>query len=499
MSTDTSPTILSDEIHDKDFLSSIEDSLAIGSWELDVNTNTLKWSSFTKKIHEVAPDYVPEISKAIFFYKEGSHRDRITLLTTAALETGKHFDDEFIIITAKGNEKWVRAIGHPKWEDGKCTGVRGIFQDITEKTLETKKTVIKEKQFRSLFDYSLTGMALISLEGNWLKVNHGICKLLGYTEDEFLNTNFKEHTHLEDQKLGQKELKLMLSDRLDNYQIEKRYLHKNGSSVDCILSLTIVRDSDRKAKHFIANINDISEIKKGKNKITDLLTVSSRQNERLLNFAHIVSHNLRSHGGNLDMLLKLKKEEYPEASTNEYFPLIEQAVDNLNETIQNLNDVAIYNSLDSKKLEPLNILQFTNNALNTINGIVIANQVDLDISIAENITITAIPAYLDSIIINLLSNAIKYKRPDVNPKIKIEATQTETHVIYSITDNGLGIDLEKHSDKLFGMYNVFHKHKEARGLGLFIVKNQIEALGGKIDVESTVGKGTKFIISFNYE
>ena len=499
MSTDTSPTILSDEIHDKDFLSSIEDSLAIGSWELDVNTNTLKWSSFTKKIHEVAPDYVPEISKAIFFYKEGSHRDRITLLSTAALEAGKHFDDEFIIITAKGNEKWVRAIGHPKWENGKCTGVRGIFQDITEKTLETKKTVIKEKQFRSIFDYSLTGMVLISLEGNWLKVNHGICKLLGYTEDEFLNTNFKEHTHLEDQKLGQKKLKLMLSDRLDNYQIEKRYLHKNGSSVDCILSLTIVRDSDRKAKHFIANINDISEIKKGKNKITDLLTVSSRQNERLLNFAHIVSHNLRSHGGNLDMLLKLKKEEYPEASTNEYFPLIEQAVDNLNETIQNLNDVAIYNSLDCKKLEPLNILQFTNNALNTINGIVIANQVDLDISIAENITITAIPAYLDSIIINLLSNAIKYKRPDVNPKIKIEATQTETHVMYSITDNGLGIDLEKHSDKLFGMYNVFHKHKEARGLGLFIVKNQIEALGGKINVESTVGKGTKFIISFNYE
>ena len=93
MSTDTSPTILSDEIHDKDFLSSIEDSLAIGSWELDVNTNTLKWSSVTKKIHEVAPDYVPEISKAIFFYKEGSHRDRITLLSTAALETGKHFDD----------------------------------------------------------------------------------------------------------------------------------------------------------------------------------------------------------------------------------------------------------------------------------------------------------------------------------------------------------------------------------------------------------------------
>lgn len=499
MSTDTSPTILSDEIHDKDFLSTIEDSLAIGSWDLDVTSNTLKWSSFTKKIHEVAADYTPEVSQAIFFYKEGSHREKITLLFQAALEIGQQFDDEFIIVTAKGNEKWVRAIGHPKWENNICTGIRGIFQDITEKTLETKKTVIKEKQFRSLFDYSLTGMALLSLEGHWLKVNHGICKLLGYSEQEFLNTHFKEHTHLDDQKKGQKELKLMLSDQLDNYQIEKRYLHKNGSSVHCILSLTIVRDSDRKPKHFIANINDISEIKKGKNKITDLLTVSSKQNERLLNFAHIVSHNLRSHGGNLDMLLKLKKEEYPEVITNEYFPLIEQAVENLNETIQNLNDVAIYNSLDNNKLEPLNILQYTNNALSTINGVIIANQVDLDIIVDKNITIKAIPAYLDSIIINLLTNAIKYKRPGVNPKIEIEALQTESHVMYSITDNGLGIDLEKHSTKLFGMYNVFHKHKEARGLGLFIVKNQIEALGGTVEVESTVGEGTKFIIYFNYE
>ena len=80
MSTDTSPTILSDEIHDKDFLSTIEDSLAIGSWDLDVTSNTLKWSSFTKKIHEVAADYTPEVSQAIFFYKEGSHREKITLL-----------------------------------------------------------------------------------------------------------------------------------------------------------------------------------------------------------------------------------------------------------------------------------------------------------------------------------------------------------------------------------------------------------------------------------
>ena len=69
----------------------------------------------------------------------------------------------------------------------------------------------------------------------------------------------------------------------------------------------------------------------------------------------------------------------------------------------------------------------------------------------------------------------------------------------TISDNGQGIDLNKHGDKLFGMYNVFHKHKDARGLGLFIAKNQIEAIGGKVNVESIVGEGTKFIIQFNHD
>ncbi|QXP61483.1 sensor histidine kinase [Olleya sp. HaHaR_3_96] len=499
MLTDSNQTILSDEIHDKDFLTTIENSLAIGSWELDVITNTLKWSSFTKKIHEVNTDYIPDVEHAINFYKEGIHREKITKLFNNALENGKNFDDEFIIITAKGNEKWIRSIGHPKCVNGKCTAVRGVFQDITTKTIENKKTILKEKQFRSLFNYSLTGMALLSLEGNWLKVNHGICKILGYTEKEFLESNFLKQTHLEDKEIGEKELKLMLSGQLDNHQIEKRYLHKNGSSIHCILSLIIVRDVNGDPKHFIANINDVSEIKNGQKKITDLLKVTSKQNDRLINFAHIVSHNLRSHGGNLDMLLKLKKEEYPESITNEYFPLIEKAVDNLNETIQNLNDVALYHTLDNNKLESLNLLHYTSNALKTIKGLTIANSVQIDIAIDQETTIKAIPAYLDSIIINFLTNAIKYKRPTVNPIIKIEALKKDNRTLLTITDNGQGIDLEKHGNKLFGMYNVFHKHKDARGLGLFIVKNQIEAIGGKINVESVVGKGTKFIIHFNHD
>lgn len=499
MFNSTSNTILSEEIHDKVFLSTIENSLAIGSWELDIKSNVLKWSSVTKKIHEVEDSYIPDIDTAINFYKAGSNRDLINKHFTECLTNGKSFDNEFQLITAKGNEKWVRSIGHPKLEEGICVAIRGVFQDITKKTIEAKNTALKEKQFRSIFESSLIGMAIVSLTGKWLNVNDSTCNMLGYTQKEFLKLEFESFTHPNDKHIGKKEIKLMLSGKIDNFRTEKRYIHKNGSCVYCILSSTIVRDSNGIPQHFVACISDVTEIKLAKNEITNLLTVSSKQNDRLLNFAHIVSHNLRSHGGNLEMLLKLNKDENPEIAEDEYFPLYEKAVDNLNETILNLNEIAIHNSLDIENLESLNLLQYTNNAISNIYGLTLSNTVDIEVLIEKQITIKGVPAYIDSIIINFLTNAIKYKRSDVKTKIILEAKQNSDNVILSISDNGLGIDLEKHGDKLFGMYNVFHKNKDARGLGLFIVKNQIDAIGAKIEVESTVGKGTNFKIYFDYK
>ncbi|WP_083476248.1 sensor histidine kinase [Lacinutrix mariniflava] len=499
MFNSTSNNILSNEIHDKDFLNVIENSLAIGSWELDIKSNILKWSSVTRKIHEVEDSYVPDVTTGLNFYKAGANRELISKHFTECLTNGKSFDDELLLITAKGNEKWVRTIGHSKLEDGVCIAVRGVFQDITKKTVAAKKTAIKEKEFRSMFENSLTGMAIVSLTGKLLNVNNSICNILGYTKEDFLDLGYEDFTHPEDKNIAKKEVKLMLSGKIDHFRIEKRYIHKNGTIIHSILSVTIVRDTNGLPQHFISNIIDVSDIKTAKNDITELLTISSKQNDRLLNFAHIVSHNLRSHGSNLDMLLQLKKDDSPEIMNDEYFQLYEKAVDNLNETINNLNEVAIHNSLSNDDLQSLNLLQFTNNAISNINALILSNEADINVIIDEKITVKGIPAYLDSIIINFLTNAIKYKKLDINPKITLEAKQNDDAIILSITDNGQGINLEKHGDRLFGMYNVFHKHKDSRGLGLFIVKNQIEAIGGKVEVDSTVGKGTNFKIHFTYK
>jgi light-regulated signal transduction histidine kinase (bacteriophytochrome) len=111
--------------------------------------------------------------------------------------------------------------------------------------------------------------------------------------------------------------------------------------------------------------------------------------------------------------------------------------------------------------------------------------------------IKAVPAYLDSVILNLMSNAIKYKSPSRNPVLKISSKVEDDYRVLFFEDNGLGIDTVKNRDKLFGMYKTFHENEEAKGFGLFITKNQIEAMDGKIDLESKVDVGSTFKVYFN--
>ena len=102
------------------------------------------------------------------------------------------------------------------------------------------------------------------------------------------------------------------------------------------------------------------------------------------------------------------------------------------------------------------------------------------------------PVYFDSIILNLITNALKYKSPDKPLTIEISLDNEAKFKVLSFKDNGVGIDVIKNKDKLFGMFNTFHGNKDARGMGLFITKTQIEAMKGKIEVTSELGKGATF-------
>ncbi len=121
--------------------------------------------------------------------------------------------------------------------------------------------------------------------------------------------------------------------------------------------------------------------------------------------------------------------------------------------------------------------------------------IETDFSVIDNIY--TLHNYLANIFSNLISNSIKYRQANADPVIKIKSEVREQKLILTFKDNGIGVDLNKIGDDLFGLYKRFHFHVEGKGLGLYMVKTQVEMLGGKINVESAVGQGTEFRIEFN--
>jgi signal transduction histidine kinase len=199
------------------------------------------------------------------------------------------------------------------------------------------------------------------------------------------------------------------------------------------------------------------------------------------------------------MMLDLYLQEYPELQENEFMELLNSASNNLKETIDHLNEVVVMNTATSQNLLSINLYDYMEKTIKNVAALAINATVKIDNTINSSVNIKVIPAYLESILLNFVTNGIKYKSNERKSFIKIYSTIENGYVVVHIEDNGIGIDLKKNRDKLFGMYKTFHNNEDARGIGLFISKNQIEAMNGKIEVESEVNVGTTFKIYFKYE
>jgi PAS domain S-box-containing protein len=218
------------------------------------------------------------------------------------------------------------------------------------------------------------------------------------------------------------------------------------------------------------------------------------KNRQLSSFAHIASHNLRAPVSNLLVLKDFYKENTDLKDKAMLFSKVEIVIDRLHETLNELieslkiqgNKNIMYNAVTfdtvfAKTLAILDIQILDSKAVVTSN-------------FYEAPTIEYPKLYMESILLNLLSNAIRYRAPDRIAQIHFRTEIINNEIILIATDNGLGIDLKKYGHKLFGLNNTFHRHPNSKGVGLFMTKTQIEAVGGSVTVESEVDKGTTFKI-----
>lgn len=367
-----------------------------------------------------------------------------------------------------------------------------VIQEMVEARKKLKES---EKLHRMLLELSPTGLVLNdAMSGEFIEMNGSFKRSIGYIEKELNVLNHPDVIPKEDKKKELRVLKAVLEDGICGpYQGE--YLHKSGVKVPSLITRVLITNHDGK-KLIWSVVQDITHLQEKEAELLELINVASEQNNRLLNFAHIVSHNLRSHASNFSMLIELLGIEEDIFKKVEIMEMLSTASKNMLDTIANLNEIIAINTNLNIKTEVVNLRHEIDEAFTNISELTKSTFTEVEINVPDLVQINVVKAYLESILLNIFTNAIKYKSPKRYPKITINYEKIKGYNIISIADNGVGIDLEKHGHKLFGMYKTFHGNRDARGIGLFITKNQIEAMKGKIGVESNVGQGTKFKIYF---
>ncbi len=408
----------------------------------------------------------------------------------------------------------VTSIALVKDSNGKP--IHFLFQliNITSQLKVNNKIEIAFAEKEAIFTASSKAIILATdTNGLITEFNSGAENLLGYKKEEIVSKETPALFHCENEIIKKGiELSKLANRKIEGFNVFTEIANssksltqvwtlvkKNGIRFPVQLTIDNIKNSENVIVGYLGVAIDISKIKEEEKETKELLEVTQGQNERLLNFAHIVSHNLKSHSGNFNMLLQLFKEENESYRDNEMIKMLSIASNNLTDTVSHLNEVVQMNTMVLSSLVAVNLKGALDKVIENISGIILKTEVIVENKIDNTLKALCIPAYLDSILLNFLTNSIKYRSMTRNSYVNFSTSVEEDFIVLSVQDNGLGIDLIRHKKKLFGMYKTFHDNKESRGLGLFIVKNQIESLGGKIEVTSKVNKGTVFKIYLKYE
>ena len=262
------------------------------------------------------------------------------------------------------------------------------------------------------------------------------------------------------------------------------------------LNITPLFDSTGECIKFVGVGRDITERKERELEMKSLLEFTNQQNNKLYNFTHIVSHNIRSHTSNLSMILDVMEHTDDITEKLSYADYLKDSTLKLTETIEYLNDIITIQRNVNIERTGVNIKTEIEKIIKSLSQTIVASRIEITNLIPDNLVIDVIPAYLDSILLNLITNAIKYQSTDRPPKLEIGYELRKNNTILTFKDNGLGINMEKYGHKIFGMYKTFHGNDDDRGIGLFMSKNQLEAMNGRISVDSQEGVGSTFKIYF---
>lgn len=459
----------------------------IGGWVVDLNTGKSTWSDAVCAIHELPPGHAPDVVDAIKFYIP-EHRERITNAVQTCVDDGIPFDEELQIITAKGRQRWVRAIGHAvKDREGKISRLQGAFQDITASRQAMEQIRRFAERQATIFE-SITD-AFFTVDRNWrfTYVNRRSEELLRKTRDELLGHNLWEV------------FPAAVGTEFDEHY---RYAMETGESVsfegyyeplDNWLEISAYPSDEGLAVYY----RSIRERKEAQWKLEATMAELERSNRELQDFAFVASHDLQEPLRKIQAFSDrlISRSDKLDEQEKDYLKRMQSAAGRM----QNLIEDLLSYSRVTTRAKPM-VSCDTATILREV-------MQDMETGISrEQAKITTAPlpstygdaTQLRQVLQNLLSNAIKFHPPERTPEVTVAAEDvTDTEWTLVVHDNGIGFE-ERYAEKLFHPFQRLHQKDgyKGTGIGLAIVKKILDRHGAMVTVNSTPGEGTIFRIRF---
>ena len=471
-----------------------------GVWEFWINEKKYFSDKNLKALYGFNDDELSDNLEdwSALVYKDD--RDEMTLKFDSFLKSSdKEFRLEHRIYKKDGSIGWVidRGILFPP-DDNKPLRLIGTTTDITEKKNSELAVIKSEARFRSIFENSGTGMAILELNGSFTQTNPAFRRILGYQENELNNMNFRDVTHPGDlDKSVQVTMELLRSETCENRFIEKRYLSRNGDIIWALTNVSLLRDLEGKPLYFIAQVQNITERKKAEEQLIKYAEELKILNAAKDKFFSIISHDLRSPFNSLLGITEYISHSYDNLTPSE----IRESVKNIYSSSQKLYNL-ILNLLEWSRLQSgrfdmerteIELSILIEEMKNIYSDSADSKSIEIETDIPENIVIFADKYMIETVVRNLISNAIKFT--NAGGKINIKADAKGDFVTISVIDNGVGIS-DKNVEDLFRIDEQFRRdgtaNEKGTGLGLILCKEFVKKNNGIISVESEEGKGSKF-------